>query len=124
MPYEIDPTRRLVTWTHTGSELPGVWTRTLESILADPRFAPGFNILEDLRADADVPHGNDVRKGAATLERYADALGSSRWAVVLRPDSPAFYGMLRMAQIPLEQTGTITLRPFTDLDAAHAWLDS
>ena len=121
MPYEIEPTRRLVIWTHTHAEAPGVWTRTLETILADPRFTPGFNILEDLRADPDLPSVPDVHQGAATIRAYEPRLGHCRWAVVLRPDSPAFYGMLRMADILVNDT-PISLQPFTDVDEALAWL--
>lgn len=121
MPYQIEPTRRLVVWTHDESEAPGVWTRELETILADPLFTSGFNILEDLRADSDLPVAGDVRKGVNTIRRYHQALGHCRWAVVLRDGSPAFYGMLRMAEMLLEQT-SISLRPFTDVSEALAWI--
>ena len=121
MPYEIDPTRRLVAWTHTASEPAGVWTRTLETILADPLFTSGFHILEDSRADADLPDASDIRKGVNTIRRYQQGLGRCRWAVVLRQGSPAFYGMLRMAEMLLTET-SISLRPFTDMSAAVAWL--
>jgi hypothetical protein len=122
MPYQIDPTRRMVLWTHTESEAPGVWTRTLEMILADRCFTSGFNILEDMRQDSTLPAASDVRKGVNTIRRYHLALGDCHWSVVLRKDSPAFYGMLRMAEMLLDDTA-ISLRPFTDMSDALRWLD-
>jgi hypothetical protein len=121
MPYEIDSTRRLVLWRHTESEPAGEWTRTLESILKDPRFTTGFSILEDSCSDPDLPEAADVRKGVNLIGRYQSALGHCRWAVVLREDSPAFYGMLRMAEMLLDHT-SISLRPFTDIRQAVGWL--
>jgi hypothetical protein len=121
VPYDIDPTRELVAWTHTASEPAGVWTRTLEAILADPLFTSGFHILEDSRADHDLPNASDIRKGVNTIRRYQRALGRCRWAVVLRQESPAFYGMLRMAEMLLNET-SVSLRPFTDMSEAVAWL--
>jgi hypothetical protein len=121
LPYEIDPTRRLVVWTHTAAEPAGVWTRTLEQILADPLFAPGFRIIEDLRDDPDSPESSDVRKGVITIRRFRERLGRCRWAVLLRPESVATYGMLRMAEILLDDA-SVTLRPFVEMADALAWV--
>jgi hypothetical protein len=121
MPYEINVAQGLVHWTHTGDEPPGAWTHTLDQIVSDPLFTSGFHILEDLRADPDLPALKDIHKGVATILAQERRLGCCRWAVVLRTGSPALYGMLRMAELILEAS-SVTLRPFTDVEGALDWL--
>jgi hypothetical protein len=121
MPYEIDVAQGLVRWTHTGEEPPGAWTHTLRQIVSDPRFTSGFHILEDLRADPELPALKDIHKGVATILAQERHLGRCRWAVVLRAGSPALYGMLRMAELILEAS-SVDLRPFTDVEGALDWL--
>jgi hypothetical protein len=121
MHYEIEVAQRLVRWTHTGEEPPGMWTRTLDQILADPAFSSGFNFVEDLRADPTPPTTMDVHQGAAFIAAHRHRLGPCHWAVVVPAGSPLFFGMIRMANLLLE-TSPILLRPFTDLDEALNWL--
>ena len=55
------------------------------------------------------------------IHQHAAVLGPVRWAVVVQPSARAAFGMARVGEALTAGSG-ITLRAFTDLQAAFAWV--
>jgi len=91
----------------------------LERAYGDPQFAPGMNVLCDLRnARTDLTPG-DIRRIVDFVSRHREARGLGRSAVVAGRDVD--YGMARIAQVHLEPLG-VELAVFRDLQEAERWL--
>ena len=118
--HSIDPLRRLVTLVYHGNPTPAEAASTMDAVLLDPVFQPGFNFLLDRRDSADVAAADYVRRAANIMELHRRQLRGSRWAMVV--SGKAAYGMGRMAQALVEPL-SIEFEVFKNLDEAMVWLD-
>jgi hypothetical protein len=95
----------------------------VQEILADPRFRPGLHVLVDhRRADWSAMTEYDLRRRVDLLVRDADRIGGARsaWVGATAGD----YGIGRMMQAFHESRSELSVRIFTDVDAARRWLAS
>jgi hypothetical protein len=121
--YEIDPLRRFVRLTHVSRTPSAIWQEAIDAVLAEPGFQRGFDFIDDLTVRVDVPTTADIRNVVDFLNSRQSSIAPCRWAVVVRPQMPAVFGMLRMAE-SLMQGSPVSLRAFTSVGQALAWLGS
>jgi hypothetical protein len=120
--YEIDPLRRFVRLTHVSRTPPALWRDTIDAVLAEPGFQRGFDFVDDLSVRVDVPTV-DIQNAVDFLNSRQSSIAPCRWAVVVHPQMPAVFGMLRMAEL-LMQGSPVSLRVFTSVGHTLAWLGS
>jgi hypothetical protein len=115
--YTIDPEQRLITISGEYADAEA-WKGLLSRVLHDPRHAPGFAFLRDLRR-ATTP------VDAATVVRIIDAvrafwphLQPSRVAIL----TPRELDPAALAAHALADTHHLPMRMFTSYDAAAEWL--
>jgi hypothetical protein len=115
--YSISEENRLVRVVYRGVSTFPEWIETMNKILKDPRFRPGFAFLIDRRAvpPPEVSFTEDVVRW---LERHKTQLGSDHRSATVVTDN-ASYGMARMIQ---GLTGSSNIRVFTNLAEAEEWL--
>jgi hypothetical protein len=118
--YAIHPDRSLIVLTRLRRATFDEWSQSMTALLADPSFASGLHVVDDSRAVTTVPARADVERFARWIHEHAAMLGPVRWAVVLQPSALAAFGMARVGEALTAGSG-ITLRAFTDLQAALAW---
>ena len=118
--YLIHPERALVVITRRQAVGADEWESFLSSFLEDPAFERGFAIVEDRRALTELPSRVEVERTARWIQDHAEALGPTRWAIVVSAASPAAFGMARVREA-LTSGGPVRVRPFTDYEAALAW---
>jgi hypothetical protein len=121
--YVIHPDRSLIVVTRMRPASFEEWSQAMSSLLLDPSFASGFHLVDDSRAVTTVPARTDVERFARWIHDHAAVLGAMRWAVVVHPSALAAFGMARVGEALTAGSG-ITLRAFTDLQAAIAWAAS
>jgi hypothetical protein len=115
--YSIDTSARLVRLHYDGSPTYREAVVLIISILSDPDFRPGFDIIADRRG-VPAPTSQYVRSLLEFAYRHR-LLGESRFALVV--DTAASFGMARMAQLIGDGEPT-PIRIFIDLAEAEAWL--
>jgi hypothetical protein len=93
---------------------------TIDAILADPDFRPGFGVLSDWRLGLILATDAYI-EGFLDLLKAAEQRGVRKWATVVDPSSLAAYGVGRKAETQSELQG-LTYRVFRDYDQALAWL--
>jgi hypothetical protein len=120
--YSIHPERSLVVVTRTHTASADEWERFMAQIMSDPAFVRGLNLVDDSRAVTAVPSRAEVERAARWINDHAGELGPARWAIVVAPSALAAFGMVRVAEALTSGSG-ISLRPFTDLAAAYAWVN-
>ncbi len=98
------------------------WERFMAQIMSDPAFVRGLNLVDDSRAVTTVASRAEVERAAGWINNHAGELGPARWAIVVAPSALAAFGMVRVAEALTSGSG-ISLRPFTDLSAAYAWVN-
>jgi hypothetical protein len=118
--FEIDPQLGLVLIARSHNPTFEEWRIFMEGLLADPRFQPGFAIVDDRRDDRVVPSRTEVEISAAWIRMNAARLGHMRWAVVLDPTALASFGMVRVGEFLTDRSG-VSLRAFTSIETARAW---
>lgn len=117
--YVLDPASRTVTLVYDRSETSfDEWASTLDHVLADPAFQPGYGMLSD-RRQAPSPPTTETVMALLRYVRSREQLWRTRWAVLV-PDR-ATYGMVRMAQ-GLAHSDPIEIGVFEDLESARRWL--
>ena len=119
--FEIDPQLSLVAIARTHNPTFDEWRSFMEGLLSDGRFRPGFAILEDRQGDRTVPTRNEVEVAAAWIRINAARLGQTRWAIVVDPSALAAFGMVRVGEFLTDRSG-VSLRAFTSLESARAWV--
>lgn len=119
--YSIHPDRSLIVVTRIRPATFEQWAHAMSELLSDPSFVSGFHLVDDSRAVSTVPARADVERFAEWIHQHAAVLGPVRWAVVVQPSSRAAFGMARVGEALTAGSG-ITLRAFTDLQAAFAWV--
>jgi hypothetical protein len=93
--------------------------QTFESIAADAAFQPPANILFDARHTEYGQSAEELETLIARLGKI-DALKGCRWATVAHPNTIVF-GVARMFCCLAESEG-FCIEPFSDYEAACAWL--
>lgn len=118
--YRIDPDRRLVLVTITGTPAPAEISQNQAEMREAPDFDPAYALLVDFtQASFARFQPADVRRHA-TDDPFDPA---SPHAIVVRQDSDA--SMVRMFETYSELAARPRqVRAFTDLNTAIAWLDS
>jgi hypothetical protein len=106
--------------THTASA--DECERFMAQIMSDPAFVRGLNLVDDSRAVTAVPSRAEVERAARRINENAGELDPARWAIVVAPSALAAFGMVRVAEALTGGSG-FSLRPFTDLAAAYAWVN-
>jgi hypothetical protein len=119
--YTIHPDRSVVVITRLRRMTFEEWQQAIAGVLADPGFKSGLHLVDDSRAVATVPPRADVERFARWIHDHATALGAVRWAMVVPPSAHAAFGMARVGEALTAGSG-VTLRAFTDLQAAFAWV--
>jgi hypothetical protein len=118
--YSIHPDRSLIVVTRIRPAPFESWSQAMAALLTDRSFTSGLHIVDDSRAVTAVPPRADVERFARWIHEHASVLGAVRWAMVVQPSAIAAFGMARVGEALTAGSG-ITLRAFTDLQAAIAW---
>lgn len=93
--------------------------QVFEKIMDDPAFNYPANVLFDVRHNGHGPSTEELEALAEHLGKL-EAYNDSRWAVVAHPNT-LLYGISRMFCCLAESQG-LCIEPFSDYDAACAWL--
>jgi hypothetical protein len=117
--FEIDPQARLVRIAGEGDPQAPEWIGLFEQILASPGFQPGTDFLIDRRGMTSIPTSQTVE---AMMDYHASREQLGRCCIASVTTSSAVYGMTRMAEVFAEQTTTVTVRVFRDMESAYRWL--
>ena len=118
--YQLVPSRRLVILVYEEPVTIADWTGTLEAVLRDPAYEPGFNLLGDRRASA--PPTRAFADGIAMFVRkHRKQFGDGRVAILV--SDVAAFGMARMQEM-LNEASELHTRAFRSEADAHAWLDA
>jgi hypothetical protein len=116
--YEIDPEKRLVVTTVTGSVSVAQMLEYQRTLASDPRYRPDFRALSDYtQAEPFKATGDDIWRLA---EAMPVAQGARRAMLVA---SDLHYGLGRIAQSVSERPG-VAVAVFRDRAEAMAWLDA
>ncbi len=119
--YAIHPDRSLIVVTRIRPATFEEWSQAMTELLSDPSFTSGSHVVDDCRAVTSVPARADVERFARWIHDHAAAFGPVRWALVVQPSALAAFGMARVGEALTAGSG-ITLRAFTNLQAAFAWV--
>ena len=115
--YTIDTDQQLITITGEYADAEE-WAALLGKMVSDPRLAPGFAVLRDLR-DATAPtDAATVMKAMTVVRRFWPHIHPSRVAILTRQDiDPA-----ALVASALADAHGLPLRTFRSFDAAMHWL--
>jgi hypothetical protein len=119
--YAIHPDRSLIVITRLRRATFEEWSQAMTGLLSDSSFMSGLHVVDDSRAVTTVPARADVERFARWIHDHAAVLGPVRWAMVVQQSALAAFGMARVGEALTAGSG-ITLRAFTDLQAAFAWV--
>jgi hypothetical protein len=119
--YSIDVRRCRVTVTATAQPTFDEWVQVHTAFLRDPAFKRGFDLLWDRRAYRTAPDRGYIEQVMTWWREHQATIGDGRVATVVPDDTPAAYGMARMAEILGRSESS--LRAFHDIDQAVQWLD-
>ncbi len=116
--YAIDVARRIAVVTYRAQPPFAVWQQTMDSLLADPLYSPGFGILFDRRAVFEPVDTRYLKDMVRFLDRRRSEGQVGRCAAVI--SDMGSFGMGRMA----EQLTAVenSHRVFRDLREAELWL--
>ncbi len=117
--YRIDKSRRLVELLVSGEFDTTEILQTVDSIVAEPDFQPGFEVISDNRGVTRPISTEQVLRLAAHLSQVARDFGGARVAFVT--GSAASFGMMRMFASLAEEV-PINARVFGDMESAREWL--
>ena len=116
--YRIDSPAGLIHITSHGRVSSSEMQEVAESLLEDPEFRSGLDVLSDSRDVSVAPSTDDARVAADLIQRVRNA-GLARIAIVAT--SAAVYGMLQMVGSIAELRGH-DVKVFDSIDEALAWL--
>ncbi len=117
--YVIDRHNGIVAIVASGRITPEEAFVCFDTVVADPDFQPGMDVLSDHRELMTVLNPGFVKVFIDKLDRAGELLRGSRVAFV--ESGSARYGMARMASLLSESTST-ELRAFRDIEEARSWL--
>jgi hypothetical protein len=119
--WDIDEDAGLVTVRVVGPLTLDGARQALTELYAQPSYRPPMVDLWDLRA-AEIDSGpGDVESFVRFIQSSRGIRGTEQTALVVA--SMADFGISRMYQAHAEASLTISVRAFTQLDEAYAWLD-
>jgi hypothetical protein len=116
--YQISPEKQCVRLAFEGAANYQEWERTIERVLHDPEYHPGFGFLVDRRWSP-PPTSAYVERVAEYIHRHPDAFGPEIHSATIVADK-ASYGMARMMQ---GLVGSRRMGVFTTVEEAERWLD-
>ena len=119
MRYTIEPEQQLVRVVWEGNVPIQEWARTMDQVIADPRFGRGFRFLSDRRAVTRAPTAAEIQVSVDYFSGHQQELGHTHWAILTAPGA-ADYGMMRMGEMLGSEF--VTLEYFDDVEAAERWL--
>lgn len=97
--------------------------RMVEEVLSHADWAPGRSVLFDRRRnDFNKAAYEEMRRSASVHGERDEAIGPGRAAIVMTPG--AAYGLGRQFELLSESNVSATIRIFTDIDEARAWLEN
>ena len=117
--FSIDTTAGIVTLEYTGDPSFNEWASTMDVVLHDAAFRPGYGLLLDRSQLTTAPEPHYIQRVVEYVQVHESQLGGSRVATLV--NSLAAYGMARMAEILLDDT-TETVRVFYDRVKALEWI--
>jgi hypothetical protein len=119
IPYTIDATAHVVVLEYAEDAPFDDWSLTMDAVLRDASFRPGFGFLLDRSRLTTAPSTAYIQRIVAYVQKHPTQLGGSRVATLV--SSNAAYGMTRMAEILLDPMRA-SARGFTDRAEALEWL--
>jgi hypothetical protein len=119
--FTLDSEKKRVNFTVEGTFTLDDIIANLKSVVAMPEFGPGFRVLSDHRGIERPATVRDVEDMLAWMREKRERFQDVRWAIVThRPSSYAVMGLLStLADLRVR----MTVRVFTRLADAEAWLD-
>ena len=94
-----------------------------DALTSDPRWRPGMDTISDhTLLDASQFKASDIEQIANRESEYSDEIGQGRAAIVVGPDSPTRYGLVRMFEAYIEPLAEMKIRAFWTFDEALAWM--
>ena len=94
-----------------------------EALTSDPRWRPGMDTISDhTLLDASQFKASDIEQIANRESEYSDEIGQGRAAIVVGPDSPARYGLVRMFEAYIEPLVEANIHAFWTFDEALVWM--
>ena len=96
---------------------------SLQALTSDPRWRPGMDTINDhTLLDASLFKASDIEQIANREGEYSGEIGQGRAAIVVGPDSPTRYGLVRMFEAYIEPLVEAKVRAFWTFDEALAWM--
>jgi hypothetical protein len=117
--YRIDPDDGIVYLTGSQTATLDEFRRVVSDAADDPAFKPHFGFIRDRRG-LEAPTGDELR-GAVAFVVGTVGLQRTRWAIIV--DTPANYGMMRMAGF-LADNSPLSVAIFATMEEAVTWLKS
>jgi hypothetical protein len=117
--YNIDAERGMLFIAAKGATTQSDRLAAMQAWLSDPAFRPGLQTLADFSEAEDVPTLPDLEEIVTHIRRHAMAIGQKKIAIVTT--RPVTFGVARQFGA-LAPGGLLTVRVFTDREAALAWL--
>lgn len=117
--FAIDATAGIVTLTYTEAPSFDEWASTMDEVLQDPAFRPGYGLLLDRTRLTRAPDAEYIQQVVQYVRAHATRLGGGRVANLVSEN--AAYGMARMAQTLLDRSPD-TGQVFRDRAEALKWL--
>jgi hypothetical protein len=117
----LEPERRRVRFTVSGTFTLDDIIHALKSVLELPEFGPDFQVLSDHRGIERPATVRDVEDMLAWMREKRDRFQDMRWAIVTH--RPASYAVMGMLSTLADLRVRMTVRVFTRIADAEAWLD-
>jgi hypothetical protein len=119
--FSLEPGKRRVRFTVTGTFTLDDIIGALKSVLAMPEFGPHFQVLSDHRGIERPVTVQDVEDMLAFMRASRERFQDMRWAIVTH--RPASYAMMGLLSTLADLRVQMEVRVFTRLAEAEQWLD-
>lgn len=116
----LEPEKRRVRFTVSGTFTLDDIIDALKSVLELPEFGPDFQVLSDHRGIERPATVQDVENMLAWMREKRDRFQDMRWAIVTH--RPASYAVMGMLSTLADLRVRMTVRVFTKIADAEAWL--
>jgi hypothetical protein len=116
--YSIDGAKRVVRLRYEGVVSYEEWSTAVLAVLSDPAYHKGFGFLGDRRTAVPATM-TYVRATADFMKAHQSEMEGTRWAMIASEASSSV--MMRIGQVFMNEAG-VTIKVFTDIQAAEAWL--
>ena len=115
--YAIDPARRCVHVTYHSQPVFTEWEHTMEQILNDPAYVPGFGVLLDRRYVMHPADPEYIQRMVAYMENNRARTAGARWAILVT--DPGSFDMAKLAE---QLAPSDRIRAFRELEKAWEWV--